>query len=260
MAGQQPARVIVVTGAARGIGQAIAARFAADGEYVVLTDIDPQVEAVADDLCALGGSASATVTDVADEAGASAIVARTVEGLGRLDVLVNNAAVHGAKGPIAAVSVEDWDRVLAVNLRSAFLMSKAALPALARARGAIVNLASIVGPIIGSVVSLPYGASKAGMVGLTHNLALQAAPFGVRVNCVCPGSIDTELTRRSFAAIADERSGDPQAVTAAFAAGIPLNRLGSAPEVAATVRFLASAEASYITGAAIVVDGGLSIR
>jgi NAD(P)-dependent dehydrogenase (short-subunit alcohol dehydrogenase family) len=259
MAKPTGSRGVIVTGAARGIGQAIAERFAADGEHVLLVDIDPLVEETARVLAG-NGSTSAVVANVADPADAQATVALALERFGRLDVLVNNAAVHEVSGPIVEVTEEAWDRMLAVNLRSVFLMSKVALPALAKARGTIINMASIVGPVIGSTVSLPYGASKAGIVGFTRNLALQAAPLGVRVNCVCPGPVDTELTRRSFATSADQRGGDPGVAMATFAEGIPLGRFGTPLEIAGVVRFLATEDASYLTGAAIVVDGGLSVR
>jgi NAD(P)-dependent dehydrogenase (short-subunit alcohol dehydrogenase family) len=252
-------RVVIVTGAARGIGRAVAERFASDGEHVLFVDVDPRVEETAR-LVVGNGSASAVVADVADTVDAQATVALALERFVHLDVLVNNAAVHGGSGPIAEIAEEAWDRVLAINLRSVFVMSKAALPALTEARGTIINLASIVGPVIGTPVSLPYGASKAGIVGFTRNLALQAAPLGVRVNCICPGPVDTELTRSSFAAIAGQRGGDADVAMATFAEGIPLGRFGTPLEIAGVVRFLASEDASYLTGAAIVVDGGLSVR
>ena len=253
-------RVVIVTGAARGIGHAVSARFASDGDHVLLVDVDPRVEETARLVVVVNGSASAVVADVADPVDARAIVALALERFGCLDVLVNNAAVHGGSGPIAEIAEEAWDRVLAINLRSVFVMSKAALPALTEARGTIINMASIVGPVIGTPVSLPYGASKAGIVGFTRNLALQTAPVGVRVNCVCPGPVDTELTRSSFAAIAGQRAEDADVAMATFAEGIPLGRFGTPLEIAGVVRFLASEDASYLTGAAIVVDGGLSVR
>jgi NAD(P)-dependent dehydrogenase (short-subunit alcohol dehydrogenase family) len=130
---------------------------------------------------------------------------------------------------------------------------------LAETGGTIIKMSSIVGPIIGSRVSLPYGASKAGIVGFTRNLALQAAPLGVRVNCVCPGSVDTELTRRSFAGLAAVQGESVEGAMDRFAERIPLGRLARPNEIAGAVRYLASDDASYLTGAMLVVDGGLSV-
>jgi NAD(P)-dependent dehydrogenase (short-subunit alcohol dehydrogenase family) len=251
--------VVIVTGAAHGIGRAIAERFATEGERVLLADIDRQVEETARLIGSEGGEALAVVADVSDGSAAQAIVATARDRFGRLDVLVNNAAVHEGHGPIDGVPDADWDHVLAVNLRSVFLLSKFALPALAETSGTIINMASIVGPIIGTRVSLPYGASKAGIVGFTRNLALQAAPLGVRVNCVCPGSVDTELTRRSFAALAALQGDSVKGVMDMFAERIPLGRLARPSEIAGVVRYLASDDASYLTGAMLVVDGGLSV-
>jgi NAD(P)-dependent dehydrogenase (short-subunit alcohol dehydrogenase family) len=252
------ARSVVVTGAARGIGAATAELFGAERARVLVVDRDPSVHKVAETMAAVGAEARALVVDLADAAAAEAIVRNMLEWTGRLDVLVNNAALHRRLGSIEATDGATWDDTMAVNVRSIFLLCRQALPALGEVGGVIVNVASIVGPVIGSTVSLPYAASKAAVVGLTRSLALEVAARGIRVNCVCPGPIDTDLTLRSLADRGSGQSADEAIRT--LTASVPVGRLGTAAEVAAAIGFLASAAASFITGAALVVDGGLSVR
>ena len=267
-------RVALITGCGKenGIGAATALRLAADGFCVVVSDVaaagvdndnavaragagwqglDTLVSRIAD----AGGQALALTGDVASEADAAELVARTVEAYGRLDVLVNNAgAPHGRdRGQIEEIPLAAWEAVMAINLRGPFLMIRAAVPHMkAGGWGRIVTMSSVAG-----LVALPeraaYSASKAAIIGMTRSLAYDLAPHGVTVNCICPGSIRTD---RAISSTLRAGWSDVDAGLAERAKAIPSRRHGRPEEVAATVAHLASEDSGYITGQAIPIDGG----
>lgn len=241
-------RVAVVTGAGRGTGEAIATALAAQGARVVVADVDgPAAERVAAGLGG-GGGVAATV-DVADWAAVHALVDDTVGREGRLDVLVNNAARSVARG-FWDIEPDEWDDVLAVNLRSVFAGCRAAGAHMReRGSGRIVNLASLAGQQGGVNGGAHYAASKAGIVVLTKIVAAELAGHGVTVNAIAPAAISGPIL-----------DGLPAERQAAIAASIPVGRVGRPDEVAATVAFLASDAAAFITGTTIDVNGGLFMR
>ncbi|HMR32797.1 MAG TPA: SDR family oxidoreductase [Geminicoccaceae bacterium] len=245
MAGRLNGRAAIVTGAAQGIGAAIAMRLAEEGAAVVVGDLrEAQCRALAERI---GGAFRRC--DVASEADLKSIVADAVERHGRLDILVQNAGIY-PMNDLVDIPVEEWDRVLAVNLRGCFLAARAALPVMkAAGYGRIVMTSSITGPRVVPPRHAHYAASKAGINGLIRAAALEAAPFGVTVNGVEPGNIATE-------GLAAERS--PEFI-AGMEASIPMRRLGTPRDVADAVLFLASDEAGYITGTTIVIDGGQTL-
>ncbi|WP_424216262.1 SDR family NAD(P)-dependent oxidoreductase (plasmid) [Streptomyces sp. BI20] len=241
-------KTAIVTGAARGLGAAIAARFAAEGADVVTADV----------LDAAGPAAKGiglhVVCDLRDEAQVADLMCRTVEAYGRIDVLVNNAGIEFAK-TILDTTVEEWDDLMSVNLRGVFLASKHAIPVMAAGGGgSIVNVASELALVADAGVAA-YCASKGGVVQLTKAVAVDHARDGIRANALCPGPIDTELLRVVFAA-----AEDPQGLRADFERRTLLGRLGTAEEVAAAALFLASDESSNMTGANLVLDGGWTTR
>jgi 3-oxoacyl-[acyl-carrier protein] reductase len=235
----------LVTGASRGIGAATARALAAEGWPVAINFRADETGAreVAAGIVDGGGRAEPVRSDVRDPAGAERAVDAAAERLGPVLVLVNNAGVR-ADGLAPQIGDEDWDRVLDTNLSGAFRTTRRALPTMLRERfGRVINIASVVGPRA-NAGQANYAASKAGLIGLTRTVATEVARRGVTCNAVAPGLVDTELT-------ADVSSGD-------LAARIPARRPGTAEEVAACVRFLASDEAGYVTGTTLTVDGGRS--
>jgi sorbitol-6-phosphate 2-dehydrogenase len=247
-----PARVAIVTGAARGLGLDVARRLLHDGMAVFMADVE---EGVADAASRLGIRAFAAVCDVRDSAQVDSLVQTTVTRLGRLDLFVANAGVGGG-GPIAEMSDEAYRQIVGVNLDGAFFSCRAAARAMIPARtGSIVTIGSIFGRDTPAGAGV-YGATKAGVIALTHALARELGPYGIRVNCVSPGNMATEMhwtaLRRRSAAV-----GLPfEHVVEEVRAGIPLGRHGTGADVAAVVSFLASDDASYVTGQTINVDGG----
>ena len=244
-------QVAIVTAAGSGIGAATAKRLAAEGARLVVADLSgTRAQATAQAIAAAGSDAAWLKMDAAEPAAVEATVALALSRWGRLDVLVNNAG-YGEPALLCDTTLESWNRTLAVTLTSVFLGLKHALPVMRRqGRGAIVNTASVSG-IAGDIGIPAYNAAKAGVVNLTRAAALECAGQGIRVNCVCPGGIDTRVTQILAGDRADE-------LRRTMAAVHPLQRMGSAEEVAAAIAFLACDEASFITGAALLADGGLT--
>ena len=248
----EPTRVAIVTGAARGLGLDIARRLLHDAMAVFMADVDA---ALSDAVTGLGSRACATVCDVRDPGQVDSLVQTTVARLGRLDLFVANAGVGGGS-PIVEMSDEAYRQIVGVNLDGTFFSCRAAARAMIPARaGSIVTVGSIFGRDTPAGAGV-YGATKAGIIALTHALARELGPYGIRANCVSPGNMATEmhwaaLRRRSAAA------GLPfEHVVEDVRASIPLGRHGTGGDVAAVVSFLASDDAAYITGQTINIDGG----
>ena len=242
-------KTAIVTGAARGLGKAIAWKLATLGAHVVLNDVpgSDAVDETLGEMLAQGLAASASKGDVRDEAYTRSLAKRTLEEHGRLDILVNNAGITRDK-PLAMMSEQDWDDVIGINLKGAFLCSKAASKAMIRQRsGTIVNIASVIG-VIGNPGQANYSASKAGLIGLTKSTARELAPRGVTCNAVAPGFIVSKMT-----------DSLPEKARQSYLASIPLGRFGTAEDVAGVVAFLASGAAGYVTGQVIHIDGGLAM-
>jgi 3-oxoacyl-[acyl-carrier protein] reductase len=238
-------QVALVTGASRGIGRAIAATLAARGALVVAAARGANAQPTADEIAAAGGRAEAVALDVTDGDACAAVVADVVARHGRLDILVNNAGITRDQ-LMLRMKRPDWDEVLATNLTSAFSLCQAALrPMLKQKRGRIVAISSVVGQM-GNAGQANYAASKAGLIGFCKSLAREVGSRNVTVNVVAPGFIETDMTR-----------GLAEGQQAQWIAQVPLGRLGTPADVAAAVCFLASDEASYITGQILAVNGGM---
>jgi NAD(P)-dependent dehydrogenase (short-subunit alcohol dehydrogenase family) len=248
-------RVAIVTGGASGIGRATGHRLVAEGAKVVLVD-RADTEAAARAMTAGDGVAWGIVADVADEAAVALAFAAVTSREGRLDVLVNAAGI-GSPRPVTIdeATLEEWERLCAVNLTGTFLCCRAAVPLMRRGGGgAVVNVASEIG-LVGAPRSAMYGATKGGVVQLTRALAVDHAPDGIRINCVCPGPVDTPLLQQSIA-----RAPDPEAKRRQEVESTLLGRLGTPDEIASVICFLASPEASFMTGSIVVADGGVTAR
>ncbi|MEX0799825.1 MAG: glucose 1-dehydrogenase [Dehalococcoidia bacterium] len=242
-------KVAIVTGGASGIGRATALLFAGEGAKVVVADWQDEGEAVVREAKGTGGEATFVKVDVSKAEDVERMVKTAVEVYGRLDVLFNNAGVEGEQAPTADCSLENFDRVIAINLRGVFLGMKYGIPAMLKGGGgSIVNNASVAG-LVGFPNIPAYCAAKGGVVQLTKTAALEYAGQGVRVNAICPGVIWTPMVER-FAAGAE-------AARAALEAMEPVGRLGTAEEVARLALFLASDDSSFCTGAPFLVDGGM---
>jgi NAD(P)-dependent dehydrogenase (short-subunit alcohol dehydrogenase family) len=242
-------KVVLITGGNRGIGLATAYLFASEGALVTLVARDrqrgeaaarqiPQAIFIPGDVRLAGDCASA--------------VNGTVQLRNRLDILVNGAGVVYRNRTVEQTTEEEWDTTIDTNVKGAFLMSKYALPALRQSRGSIINIASYVG-LVGLLGAAAYAASKAALVNLTRTMALDHAHEQIRVNCVCPGSVDTEMIHEAW-----RLYGDVAEAQRVWAAKHPLRRIATPDEVARAILFLASDEASFITGAALAVDGGIT--
>jgi 3-oxoacyl-[acyl-carrier protein] reductase len=241
--------VALVTGASRGIGKAVALKLADDGFAVAVNYASSasKAEDVVEQIIAKGGNAIAVQADVSDPGAVSEMIGTVESELGPVTVLVNNAGITD-DGLLLRMTPDQWDRVLSTNLRSVFLCTKAVLRGMIRAKGGrIVNISSVSG-VAGNAGQANYAASKAGVIGFTKSIAKEVGSRGITVNAVAPGFIATDMT---------DALGDN--VTEAAVAQISLGRLGEPEEVASVVGYLASDGASYITGQAIVVDGGLAL-
>jgi 2-keto-3-deoxy-L-fuconate dehydrogenase len=247
-------KVAVVTGAGSGIGQAIAVRFAAAGATVFVAELSPESGAqTIEKIREAGGKAELIQTDVSHETSCRDCVSKVLATSGqRCDILVNNAGI-GHVGTTLTTTAADLDRLYAVNVRGVFLMTRAFLPAmLARRSGSVINLASI-GGIVGIPDRIAYTATKFAVVGLTKSMALDHADSTVRFNCICPGRVETP-----FVSARIKEYEDPVKARAQMEASQALKRMGQPGEIAAAAHYLASDESAFVTGSALIIDGGWS--
>ena len=251
--GRLDGKVAIITGAASGIGRGTAMRFAGEGAAVVIADLNVEGgEAAVRDCREHGGRAVFQKADVSSEAEIKALVARAVKEFGRLDIIYNNAGIGGAVGPLEQISVEDWDRSIAVLLRSVFLGIKHSVPEMRKAGGgSIISTASVAG-IRGFAGLHPYCAAKAGVVNLTRSAAVEFAKDQIRVNCICPGGINTPILHRN-------QPGVKEAMEDWMAKGQPILPAGHPEDIAGMALYLASDDAQWVTGQAMIVDGGLTV-
>lgn len=248
-------RVALITGASSGIGRATAEAFAAKGARVVLAARrQEELVSLAAEIEARGGEATAVKTDVSATKDVERMVAHAIETFGRLDYAVNNAGIEGQFAAITDLAEEEWDRVLDINLRGTFLCLKYEARAILNCGngGAIVNVGSI-NSFLGFASGSAYVASKHGLIGLTTSVSAELAPRGIRVNLVCPGIIDTPMHQRARKLLGDE------VYDTAVLPSVHLRRAGRPDEIARSIVFLCSDEASYITGATLTPDGGFTL-
>ena len=236
-------RTVVVTGAASGIGLEVTRRFLEAGASVVAGDLAP--EGVAEGAVPVG-------MDVTSEADVEGLISTALDRTGRIDVMCNNAGIGSTSDPLSC-SVDEWDRIFAVNARGVFLGTRAALRHMtAQGSGSIVNTASVAG-MVGLKDRAAYCASKGAVIAFTKAVAVQYAATGIRANCVAPGTVETPWVQRLL-----DEADDPEAAHAALVARQPVGRLGTAAEIASAIYYLASDEAGFITGEVFVIDGGLT--
>lgn len=243
----------IVTGAASGIGAAIASRFVEAGASVYLTDINTEAgSALASELASGGGQASFIQLDVTDASECDAVAAQVLSETGGLDILVNNAGI-GHVGTILQTTAEDLDRLYAVNVRGVFNLSKSFITSMVeRSAGSVINIASV-GGVVGLTDRLAYATTKFAVVGLTKSMALDHAKAGVRVNCICPGRVETPFVKARIS-----EYPDPEAAYREMAMSQPVGRMARPEEIAEAALYLARDESSFVTGSSFVIDGALS--
>ena len=242
-------KVALITGASRGIGKAIALRFAAEGAAIAFTHVTPSAaaEQTEQDIVSMGVKVKKYIADAADYATTEALVSEVAKEFGRIDILVNNAGIT-RDGLLMRMSEQQWDEVISANLKSAFNFCRACTPLMMRQRsGSIINMSSVVG-VHGNAGQCNYSASKAGIIGLTKSIAAELGSRGVRANVIAPGFINTDMTSK----LSEE-------LRAEWAKQIPLRRAGEGEDVAGTALFFASDLSAYVTGQVLQVDGGMAM-
>jgi NAD(P)-dependent dehydrogenase (short-subunit alcohol dehydrogenase family) len=248
-------RVAVITGAGSGIGRAMALRFAAEGARILAADVNPEAAAAtAEAVRGQGGEAEPFTVNVVEPVQVRAMVERALAAFGRIDILCNNAGI-GSTTTVVEQDPDEWDRVMSVNVKSVFLGCKYAIPLmLEQGGGVIINTASVAG-MVGIINRAAYSASKGAVIALTKQVAVDYVERGIRVNCLCPGTVDSPWVGRLLA-----DSDDPAAMRRSLEARQPMGRLGTPEEVAGAALYLASDDAAFITGTSLVIDGGWTAK